>query len=137
LALREVCSKLAIDAYTSFYLNLGNNHPNIAMSVQLINSSDNYEAPRLLLADNVTRVKDFTKTIVFTNVVNAMQTTCKRVQQFFPKSLWKYVDYLHAHRTARAKRRVMHRFRRGKIMILITMEAAGMVCTANFAHLNL
>jgi superfamily II DNA/RNA helicase len=106
------------------------------MSVQQINGSDDYEALRLLLANNVTKVEDFTKTIVFTNTVNAMQTMCKRVRQFFPKHLQKYVDYLHAHRTVRAKRRVMRRFRQRKIMILIAMEAAGMVRAENLAHLN-
>jgi bloom syndrome protein len=136
LALREVRSKLAIDADTSFYLNLGNDRPNIAMSVQQINGSDDYKALRPLLANNMTKVKDFTKTIVFTNAVNAMQTMCKRVRQFFPKHLRKYVDYLHTHRTVREKRRVMHRFRQGKIMILIAMDAAGMVRTENFTHLN-
>src|ERR1700683_554763 len=40
LALREVRSKLAIDTDTSFYLNFGNDRPNITMSVQQINGSD-------------------------------------------------------------------------------------------------
>src|ERR1700683_311805 len=40
LVLREVRSKLAIDAASSFYINLGNDRPNIAMCVQEINASD-------------------------------------------------------------------------------------------------
>lgn len=131
-ALREVRSKLAIDAETSFYLNLGNDRPNISMSVQEINGSDDYEALRPLLAENVTRYEDLKKSIVFTNTVNATQTTCKKVRQFFPKHLRKYVSYLHAHRTPAAKRRVMRRFRQGKIMILIATEAAGMVSIVAF-----
>jgi superfamily II DNA helicase RecQ len=132
LALRDVRSKLAIDSDTSFYLNLGNDRPNVAMSVQQINGSDDYEALRPLLANNVTKTDDMTKTIVFTNTVNGTQTTCKRVRQFFPKSLCKYVDFLHAHRTPRAKKRVMRRFRQGRVKILIATEAAGMVCVMIF-----
>lgn len=127
LALREVRSKLAIDADTSFYMNLGNDRPNVALSVQQINGSDDFEALRPLLANNVTTYDDMNKTIVFTNTVNATQTTCKKVRQFYPKPLRKYVDYLHAHRTPAAKKRVMRRFRQGKIMVLIATEAAGMV----------
>lgn len=135
LVLQEVRSKLAIDADTSFYLNLGNDRPNIAMFVQQINGSDDYEALRHLLATNVIKLEDLTKTIVFTNAVNATQTTCKRVRLMIPKHLRKYVDYLHSHRTARAKRRVMQKFRQGKIMILIATEAAGMVCIYQFVTL--
>ena len=127
LALREVRSKLAIDPDTSFYLNLGNDRPNIAWSVQQINGSDDYEALRPLLAMNVTEATDITKTIVFTNTVNGSQIGCKRVRLFFAKPLRKYVDSLHSHRTVKAKRRIMRRFRQGKIKILIATEAAGMV----------
>ena len=132
LALRDVCSKLAIDPDPSFYLNLGNDRPNVAMSVQQINGSDDYEALRPLLASNVTKAENMTKTIVFTNTVNGTQTTCKQVRQFFPKPLHKYVDFLHAHCTPSAKRHVMRRFRQGKVKILIATEAAGMVCVTHF-----
>ncbi|KIM73718.1 hypothetical protein PILCRDRAFT_15010 [Piloderma croceum F 1598] len=120
LALREVRSKLAIDPNTSFYLSLSNDRPNIAWSVQQINGSDDYEALRPLLAANIT------KTIVFTNTVNSSQIGCKRIHLFFAKQLCKYMDCLHSHRTVKAKRRVMRRFRQGKVKILIATEAAGM-----------
>ena len=125
--LREVRSKLAIDTETSFYLNLGNDRLNIAMSVRQINGIDDYDALRPLLIDNVSKVDDMIKTIVFRDQVTATQITCRRVRQMLPKHLRKYVDYIHAHRSVKAKGRVMRRFRQGKIMILIATEAAGMV----------
>jgi superfamily II DNA helicase RecQ len=127
LALCEVHSKLAIDVATSFYINLGNDHPTMAMYMQEINSSDNYEDLRPLLAKDVTVHKNIEKTIVFTNTVNGTQMTCKKVCVFFPKTLHHYVDYLHAHCTPHAKQRVMRQFCQGKILILIATEAAGMV----------
>jgi superfamily II DNA helicase RecQ len=127
LALREVRSKLAIDPDTAFFVNLGNDRPNIAMFAQEINSSDDYEALRPLLTGGVSSHGDLQKTIVFANTVIGTQTTCKKVRLFFPKPLRKYVDYLHSLRTPAAKKRVMRRFRRGKVMILIATEAAGMV----------
>jgi len=122
-----MCSKLAIDAEASFFLNLGNNHPNIAMHVEHINGLDDYESTRSHLAEGVSSADDFKKTIVFTNTVNRTQRTCKKVCEFFPKSLRKYVDYLHAHQMLAAKKRVMQRFHQGKVKILIATEAAGMV----------
>jgi superfamily II DNA helicase RecQ len=137
IVLREVRSKLAIDTDTSFYLNLGNDRANIAMSVQQINGTDDYDALRPLLIDNVNKVEDMTKTIVFRDQVNATQITCRRVRQMLPKHLRKYVDYVHAHQTVRAKARVMRRFRQGKIMILIATEAAGMVREASQIFLSI
>lgn len=127
--LHDVCSKLSIDADSSFHLNLGNDRPNIAMFTQEIHGSDDYEALQPYLADNVKTVEDIKKkkTIVFTNTVNGTQMTCKKVRQMFPKPLRRYIDYLHSHRTSRAKARVIRRFRNGKVTILIATEAAGMV----------
>lgn len=127
--LREVRTKLAIDPEMSFYLNLGNDRPNIAMSVQQIEAADDYEALRPLLAQDVLTRDDFIKLMVFVNTRNATQTVCRHVRLFYPKHLRSCIDYLHAHRTARAKKRVMRRFRQGKIKVLIATEAAGMVCT--------
>ena len=100
--LRDVHSKLSIDADSSFHLNLGNNCLNIAMFAQEICGSDDYEALQPYLADNVKTVEDIKKkkTIVFTNTVNGTQMTCKKVRQMFPKPLHRYVDYLHSHRTS-------------------------------------
>src|SRR5882762_5692899 len=66
-ALRDVRLKLAIDAEASFFLNLGNDRPNIAMHVKRINGSDDYESLRSHLAEGVSSADDFKKTIVFTN----------------------------------------------------------------------
>jgi superfamily II DNA helicase RecQ len=135
-AFQDVRSKLGIDAETSFFLNLGNDRPNVSMHVQHINGSDDYEALRAHLAAGVSTADNIKKTIVFTNTVNSTQTTCKKVRQFFPKPLRHYVDYLHAHRTPSAKKRVMRRFRQGKIKILIATEAAGMVSTVDLLSLT-
>lgn len=97
------------------------------MHVKHTNGSDDYESLRGHLAEGVSSTDGFKKTIVFTNTVNGTQRTCKKVREFFPKSLRKYVDYLHAHQTPAAKKRVMRRFCQGKVKILIATEAAGMV----------
>lgn len=130
-ALREVRSKLSIDAESSFFLNLGNDRPNLAMHTQEIRASDDYEALRPLLSLEE-------KSIVFCNSVKGTQLTCKKVREFFSKSDRRKIDYLHALRTPRARARVMRRFRQGKVKILIATEAAGMVgqyCLASSSSL--
>lgn len=99
---------------TSFFLNLGNNHPNISMSMQQIKGSDDYEALWPLLTEGVETVDDMQKTIVFMNSVNSTQLSCKHVWQFFAKPLRKHIDFLHVHWTPKVKQRVMNIFRMGR-----------------------
>lgn len=129
-ALREVRSSLGIDTDCSFFLNLGNDRPNITYSTQIIKSSTDFEALRPLLSQNAspTSSSHLVKTIVFTNSIPSAQIGMRTVRSWFPDSLREYVDCLHARRTAHAKRRVMQRYRQGKVKILVATEAAGMVC---------
>ncbi|KAJ6449366.1 P-loop containing nucleoside triphosphate hydrolase protein [Mycena sanguinolenta] len=97
-ALKDVCSGLDIDLDEAFFLNLGNDRPNITPSIAVMDSGKDYGAVN----------KQLPKPSDASNV---------------PAHA---IDFLHAHRTAKAKRRVMRDFRRGKIKILVATEAAGM-----------
>ncbi|KAJ3483954.1 hypothetical protein NLJ89_g12020 [Agrocybe chaxingu] len=130
-SLREVRSQLGIDADDAFYLNLGNDRPNIAYSAIQINSADDYDALRPLLTrfadpSEASKPDDMVKTIVFVNAVQPAQVGARTVRSWFAPDLRKYVDYLYAYRTRHAKRRAMQRFRKGETRILIATEAAGM-----------
>ncbi|GLB46004.1 putative P-loop containing nucleoside triphosphate hydrolase protein [Lyophyllum shimeji] len=126
--LREVRSSLAIDSDTCFFINLGNDRPNIAYSAQSMKSSVDYEALRPLLARTCdpTSPNDLIKTIVFMNSIPATQITRRTIAAWFPPHLQNCVDCLHARRSPKAKRRSMRRFRQGKTRILIATEVAGM-----------
>jgi len=45
-ALQEVCVSLLIDPETSFFLNLGNDCPNLAFEVHQLNSTSDFDALR-------------------------------------------------------------------------------------------
>ena len=129
-ALCEVCGSLAIVINESFFLNLGNDRPNITFYTHEINSSTDYNAlrPYLSRCSTPSTAQDLVKSIIFTNSVNGTQLITKNVRLWLPKHLQKYVGYLHANRTPEVKRKVMKNFRRGKLLVLIATEAAGMVC---------
>jgi superfamily II DNA helicase RecQ len=128
-ALQEVRSQLSIDADDCFFLNLGNDRPNIAYSVHPMNSATDYESlfPLLTNKQQPSTPDDIIKSLVFVNKVLPAQLTARAIRGRLPKHLRKYVDYMHAHRTPKARRRAMRRFRQGKTRILIATEAAGMV----------
>ncbi len=128
-ALREVVASLGISIDNSFFLNLGNDRPNIDFSVRNIKAADDFTALQPLLTRRPvpsTR-NDVIKTIIFVNAVATSQLITRAVRRWFPPHLRQHVQYLHAHRSSRAKHKTMQRFREGKIMILIATEAAGMV----------
>jgi superfamily II DNA helicase RecQ len=126
-ALDEVCQKLHIDIVKSFFLNMGNDRPNITSSVVQMENSTDYAALESLLNAGATSPTDLPKTIIFANSVPQTQVICRHVHSFYPHHLRGYIAFLHAHRTPKAKWHIMKRFRRGKIKILIATEAAGMV----------
>jgi superfamily II DNA helicase RecQ len=128
-ALADCCSRMNVDVKDSFLLNLGNRRPNITTSVLHMNGSKDYKAVYDILPDpnSITSSADFQKTIVFTNSVNGTQILCRDLQQRYSSTFQSHIDFLHAHRTAKAKQHVMRLFREGVVKILIATEAAGMV----------
>jgi bloom syndrome protein len=128
-ALSECCARMNVELRDSFFLNLGNHRPNIATTVLRMDGSKDYKAIYDVLPDpnSVSAKEDFKKTIIFTNSVNATQILCRDVRRHYGPNFRRHIDFLHAHRTAKAKRRVMKLFRQGVIKLLIATEAAGMV----------
>jgi len=130
-SLQTVRTQLDIDADECFYLNLGNDRPNVSYSVITIDSASDFNAlkPLLLPNSNPQRPEDITKTTVFLNKVQFTQICTREVREWFPPHLRHCIEFLYAIRTPQAKRAVMERFRRGETRILIATEAAGMVRT--------
>ncbi|KAK7059556.1 bloom syndrome [Favolaschia claudopus] len=127
-ALDEVCTGLNIDREESFFVNLGNDRPNITPRIVQMNSSKDYQAAEDQFPEpaSVKSVDDLPKSIVFTDAVKKTQVLCRRIRRRYSHLPKGAIDFLHAHRTAKAKRRIMKQFRKGKIKILIATEAAGM-----------
>ncbi|KAK7008277.1 bloom syndrome [Favolaschia claudopus] len=137
-ALAEVCSGLDLDLNSSFFLNLGNDRPNITPFVYLMNGGKDYSAVDTHLPDpnDVKSRDDLPKGLIFTNHVKKTQILCRHIRRRYPH-LRGAIDFIHAHRSAKAKRRVMNQFRKGKIKLLISTEATGMVCGADVNDIEL
>ncbi|KAJ7619939.1 P-loop containing nucleoside triphosphate hydrolase protein [Mycena polygramma] len=127
-ALKDLCSGLDLDLDEAFYLNLGNDCPNITPSVVEMNGAKDYDAvfPHLPNPCDVHSVADLPKGAIFMNAVKKTQIMTKRLRRRYPNIPASAIDFLHSHRTAKAKRRVMRDFRKGKIKLLVATEAAGM-----------
>ncbi|TRM56542.1 P-loop containing nucleoside triphosphate hydrolase protein [Schizophyllum amplum] len=122
----EVCAELNIDLHDSYFVNLGNDRPNITQEVRFVESAHDYAALAELLPTNARTAKDIPKTLIFVNSRVGTQEACREIRKLFPRRLRKRIDFLHAVRKDKSKRRVMRRFRRGSTRILVATEAAGM-----------
>lgn len=133
-ALLEVRASLLVDPETSFFLNLGNDRPNLSFEVHQLNSASDFDAlrPYLTRGPNPSSSDDIIKGIVFTNSVISTQLATQKIRAWLPRHLRKQVAYLHALRTPCARKRVMKQFRKGRIKILVATEAAGMVRDCRF-----
>ena len=69
-ALHDINSKLHIDINTLYFINLGNDRPNISTEVHEIKGSTNFGALFTYFPVNASSPNDLKKTIIFTNVVN-------------------------------------------------------------------
>ncbi|KAJ3517583.1 hypothetical protein NMY22_g13931 [Coprinellus aureogranulatus] len=128
-ALAEVQSALNIQGNKAFFLDLGNNRPNVAMSVQQIKSPTDYAALFPLLhttKEKPTDKSQLKKTIAFLNSLTSAQACARYIQEQLPEHLRGYVDFLQAQRTRRTKRKIMKNFKKNETLILIATEAAGM-----------
>jgi superfamily II DNA helicase RecQ len=111
-ALQEVHVSLLIDPETSFFLNLGNNHPNLSFKVHQLNSASNFNIlrPYLTQGPNPSLPANIFKSIVFTNSVISTQLSTQRICAWFPCHLHKQVAYLHALHTPCTCKPVMKQF---------------------------
>lgn len=113
----------------SFVLNVGNDRPNITTAVvRMAGGQSDYEALDFLL-DEVAEGKPLVRTMVFVNTRDAARRACQYLKSKLPEDS-PYREQLYsmwATKSAVAKRKIMDRFRDGRIMILFATEVAGMV----------
>ncbi|PBK84505.1 P-loop containing nucleoside triphosphate hydrolase protein, partial [Armillaria gallica] len=133
-ALDDVYNKLVIDKNTCFHLNLSNDGQNISTSVHSMKGSNDLPALKDHLNLSVGTLVEIPKTLIFMNSVKLTQHSCQFIQEKYPSHWHQYIDYIHAYRSQQDKRKVMRKFREGKIRILMAMEAAGMVCNRVIYH---
>ena len=124
--LHEIRAKLGINPDTCFYLNLGNDRPNLAQEIKFIRSSDDFDALGFL-ATNVKTVDDLPHGMVFVNSIAHSQLACREFRNQLPEELRKYVVYLHSKHSPGARGKVLEQFRKGEIKILFATECGGMV----------
>jgi len=129
MVLVQVRSVIHIQAASSYHVNLGNDRPNIAWYVHRMNAAQSdLDLLAFLIPPNVSPESVLTQTMVFFNDINLAMKACRWLRSQLPVELRGRMMVYNSRRTANAKKAVLKKFRDGRINILLTTEAAGMVC---------
>jgi superfamily II DNA/RNA helicase len=119
-----------IRADYSYHVNLGTDRPNIAWVCRKMNGAkSDLESLDFVVPPEAANDPDFVLklTMIFFDDINLSLEALKYLRARLPPEMRNQIAAYNAKRTPRAKRRVLDEFRRGKIKILLTTEAAGMV----------
>ena len=127
---RDTIAKvLDMDLEESFYLNLGNDRPNITYRTMHVKSAEDFDALESLFSGTYRTPDDIKQTFVYIDNRLSTQIMCNRIRSWLPAEFWDCVCYFHAGRSKRTKRRIMREFQEGKRRIAVATDAAGIVRT--------
>ena len=122
---------MQVDSSSSYHLMLGVDRPNIAWSVRHMERGKDLESLQFIIppheADSGSNMPiPLISTMVFFDLAMAAMVYLRGL---LPQSYHQKIATYNSRRTSRAKNKIMRRFRNQEIKILLTTEAAGMVCT--------
>ncbi|KAI0073972.1 P-loop containing nucleoside triphosphate hydrolase protein [Panus rudis PR-1116 ss-1] len=131
LALRNVLDTLLINLNTSYFLNRGNDRPNIKFDVLEIDGAEDFHAVGSIVGiDNIKSPDDIPKTVIFVNermqAIEIWQYLTQQLRHRGFGHICSAFDFLHGLCGELSKQIVMDRFHRGDIRILVATEAVGM-----------
>jgi hypothetical protein len=110
----------------TFLVNLGNHRANITNVLVPMRTTNEFDALNFL-ADEALAGQSFKRTIVFFNTRELAYKGSQHLKRLLPDARRHEIDFLHAGRTGRARRRILMNFRKQKVNVLCATEAAGMV----------
>lgn len=132
LILSHVHKIMHMSKTTTYHLNLGTDRPNIAWFVRKMKGGKSdleslaFLIPNMTDGDNI--VLELVQTMVFFDDINIALQALKYLRSLLPLHMHNQIAVYNSRRSRRSKARVLRKFREGNIRILLTTEAAGMVC---------
>lgn len=130
LVLAQVHATVHMQAETSYHVNLGMDRPNIAWFIRrMAGAKKDFESLAFLIphaTDN--GLAELVQTMVFFDDINVALEALKWIRNQLPPHLRGQVAVYNSRRSKCTKDRVLQDYRRSRIKILFTTEAAGMGC---------
>ena len=124
----DIKQKLAFELKSTFFVNLGNDRPNITpLVVRTAGGPSDLAALDFVVREGLSG-GSLVKTVVFFGERDLAYEAHRHLRGLVPDNLKSRIGFMHALRGERSKSKVMKDFREGRIDVLCATEAAGMVC---------
>ena len=128
LVLNDIQSRLHFSVQDTFLVNLGNHRANITNLLMQMRTANDFGALDFLVDEALpVSGQPLRRTIVFFNTRDLAYKGSKYLKQLLPEASHQEINFLHAGRNRRARRKVLRDFREGNVNIVCATEAAGMV----------
>ena len=129
IVLAQVQKTLLMDSESTFHVNQGTDRPNITWFVRRMTAakSDLASLSFLISSDEDGNILSLRQTLVFFDDIKVSLQALKWFREHLPESLHSQIAAYSSRRSMNSKKIVLKDFRDGKIKILLTTEAAGMV----------
>ena len=134
VVLAQVQKILHMDSQSTFYVNQGTDRPNITWFVRRMKAakSDLQSLSFLLPLDENGVLRPLKQTLVFFDNIRVSLDALKWFHEQLPVSMQDFVATYNSQRSTNSKCIILKDFQDGKVKILLTTEAAGMVSATRF-----
>jgi superfamily II DNA helicase RecQ len=122
----DIQTRLHFSVQETLLINLGNHQANITTLLVPMRTANDFGALDFL-GDEALSGQSLRRTIVFFNTRDLAYKGFQYLKKLLPEDRQHEINFLHAGRNSRARRKVLSDFRKGEINILCATEAAGMV----------
>ncbi|KAI9061339.1 P-loop containing nucleoside triphosphate hydrolase protein [Trametes sanguinea] len=122
----DVFLRLEFREATTYFCNLGNDRANITPIVHRLKAAQSSLPVIDFLVHNAHPGTKLPRAILFFNSRDLTFKAYRHLQDCVSPELWPQINFLHAGRGRRARRRAVQQFRSGFVNILCATEAAGM-----------
>ncbi|KAJ8489590.1 hypothetical protein ONZ45_g13521 [Pleurotus djamor] len=131
--LAQIRRTLHISEENSYHIHLGTDRHNIAWSVKnMSGGKKDIESLNFLIPSEMTDgtlpSQNLPHSLVFFDEINVAIDALLHLRERLPDKDRHLIQVYHSRRSRRSKRKVLRRFRSGRIRILLATEAAGMGC---------
>ncbi|KAH9915001.1 P-loop containing nucleoside triphosphate hydrolase protein, partial [Fomitopsis serialis] len=126
LVLSDIQTKLGFSTRSTFFVNLGNDRPNITPLVVHMKGGASDLSALDFAVNEALAGGPLVKTLIFFNTRDLAYRGLQHLRKLLPDAYKDKIDFLHALRGEDSKREVMARFRNNELSILCATEAAGM-----------
>ncbi|KAL1725303.1 P-loop containing nucleoside triphosphate hydrolase protein [Schizophyllum commune] len=128
---RDVLEKLQLRnrGHPMFYLNHGNDRPNVSIVVRAIhNTQSSYTDLDFVIPSNTTKAEAIPKTWIYADNINTGGEIIDHLRTLLPPELHEVIRPYNAIHGTAYRDEAMRLFKRGDVRVLVCTDAAGMGC---------